>query len=775
MIDRFFSWFVRHRLATALLLLVMTSAAVAGIAQLRTDDRVRDLLKSDEGDYPRLQEFIASFGADDNEVLVVLEADEILTAPRIRQLRRFVDDVKQSPGVDSVYSILDARRRRSVGRVLPLLVPQGGDAERLERARREAQEHPLVAGQLLSEDGKVTLVVIRLAGQSLEIRDMNARLTNLRRLMDHLEANSDLRARMTGIPALRVEIVSRIQRNQLAFTGTTLLLSGLAAMWLFRRPAAVAIAGAGPVLGLFWTMGLLGWTGQPMTPITSIVPPLVLVIGFTDSIHMVFEMRCALAAGATRFEAALEAVHHLWKPCGFTAATTAFGFGSLMMTDLEAIRSFGAACAVGAACTYLAVMIFTPLLATTRLAERMVDARTREGRPLWIDSAIARLMVFLQRHARPVSVTGLVLMALGAPCWFFLRADNRVGEFLPPDSPAYQALRRCEEAFGGALFVHVVVDWPQGETWDSPSVRECLAEVHQMFQEEPTTSYPVSFLSVLQSLPGDANDMAEKRRWLEAAPEEALRRFVRLDQRRAAVTAHVHDLGGAAHEPHFRRIEQQLAEMAQRRPGFQLWLTGTSVVSYRTANHMIEQLAPGLGVAALLVFVSMALLFGSVRLGLISLVCNSLPLIGASAFLVLFRMPLQYTSVMVFSVCIALAADDTVHFLSRFRRELKHLDRDTVVRRTMAHVGSALVVTTLILLSGFVSLLLADMPPIRLFGGLSCLVLLLAIAAELLLLPALLFWQGPQRKTMPDDPTSAVLPSASDHQEVSAIPAAPPP
>jgi predicted RND superfamily exporter protein len=254
-------------------------------------------------------------------------------------------------------------------------------------------------------------------------------------------------------------------------------------------------------------------------------------------------------------------------------------------------------------------------------------------------------------------------------------------------------------------------------------------------------------LSVLQSLPGAEDDWAEKRRWLAAAPPEALRRFVRTDQRRAAVTAHVRDLGGAAHEPHFQEIEQRLAALEQKHAGFHLWLTGSAVVSYRTANHMIEQLAPGLGIAAVLIFVSMALLFGSVRLGLISLVCNSLPLIGASAFLAAFEQPLQYTTVMVFSVCIALAADDTIHFLSRFRRELRHSDRDAVVFHTMAHVGSALVVTTLVLLSGFVSLLLADMPPIRLFGGLSCLVLLLALGAELILLPALLFWQGPQRKT----------------------------
>lgn len=773
MIDRFFTWLVQHRRWTVLLLTAVTIAAIAGILQLRTDDRVRDLLKSDHGDYPRLQEFIASFGGDDNECLVTLEAEEVLSAPRIVKLERFVEDLKRLDGVESVYSLLDARRQRNIGRLLPLLVPRDGDPNRLARARREVQEHPLVAGQLLSEDGKVTMVAVALTGQSLDVRVLEERLAAIKGLTERLEAESDFRVRTTGIPALRVEIVSRIERNQIVFTAITLVLSGLAAIWLFRRPAAVIVTAAGPALGLLWTMGLLGWIGQPITPVTSILPPLVLVIGFTDSIHMVYEIRCALAAGKPRKQAALEAVHALWKPCGFTAVTTGFGFGSLLLTDLEAIRSFGMACAMGTTCTYVAVMIFTPLLATTPLAERMVDQRAREGRPLWVDAALSRLMMFIQRHARPIAIAGLLISVLGAPCWFWLRADNRVGEFLPHESSAYQALVQCEEAFGGGLFLHVVVDWPEGTTLKSPSVRQCLADVHRVFDEEPTTRNPVSLLSVLQSLPGAEDDWKEKWRWLKEAPEESLQRFARTDQRRAAVTAHIRDLGGAAHEPHFRHIEQRLAALEQKYPGFKLWLTGSAVVSYRTANHMIEQLAPSLGLAAMLIFVSMALLFGSLRLGLISLVCNSLPLIGASAFLVVSRQPLQYTSVMVFSVCIALAADDTIHFLSHFRRGLKHADRDTVVMQTMAHVGSALVVTTLILLSGFVSLLLADMPPIRLFGGLSCLVLILAMVAELLLLPALLFWLGPQRETQSAENSSAVAVPSVSHHDSPSLPAVP--
>ncbi len=102
MIDRFFTWFVQHRRWTMLLLAAATIAAIAGILQLRTDDRVRDLLKSDSGDYPRLQEFIASFGGDDNECLIVLEAEEILSAPRIVRLQRFVEDLKRLDGVESV-------------------------------------------------------------------------------------------------------------------------------------------------------------------------------------------------------------------------------------------------------------------------------------------------------------------------------------------------------------------------------------------------------------------------------------------------------------------------------------------------------------------------------------------------------------------------------------------------------------------------------------------------------------------------------------------------
>jgi predicted RND superfamily exporter protein len=143
--------------------------------------------------------------------------------------------------------------------------------------------------------------------------------------------------------------------------------------------------------------------------------------------------------------------------------------------------------------------------------------------------------------------------------------------------------------------------------------------------------------------------------------------------------------------------------------------------------------------AALAIFGSIAIGFRSIRLAAISVTPNIFPLVAISAILVVTGRPLQMTSVMVFSICLGIAVDDTIHFLNRFRRELV-IDGDVraAIRRSFLAVGSAVFTTTLVLLVGFGSVLTSSMPSSRLFAGLSCAGYAMAIAGDLVMLPALL-------------------------------------
>jgi len=150
-------------------------------------------------------------------------------------------------------------------------------------------------------------------------------------------------------------------------------------------------------------------------------------------------------------------------------------------------------------------------------------------------------------------------------------------------------------------------------------------------------------------------------------------------------------------------------------------------------------LLTGLALELIVIGAVISLALRSLRLGAISLPSNVFPLLATAAALVMLGWPLQYASVLAFNICLGIAVDDTVHFLSRFRRELAASgDRHVAVRKSFNAVGPVMVTQTILMISGFGAGMFCSIPTIRAFSACSCAALLLALASEMLIMPALL-------------------------------------
>jgi predicted RND superfamily exporter protein len=158
---------------------------------------------------------------------------------------------------------------------------------------------------------------------------------------------------------------------------------------------------------------------------------------------------------------------------------------------------------------------------------------------------------------------------------------------------------------------------------------------------------------------------------------------------------------------------------------------------------MITDLGKSLTVAAAIMFGMMWIGFGSLRLALVSIVPNAFPLLTTAALIVLSGRWLEMGSVIVFSIALGIAVDDTIHFLARFKREMRHgPDPPAAIARTMGGVGVALVTTTVLLLAGHAAVLCSVLPVTKVFGGFACAAIVSALVGDLVILPAMLacFW-----------------------------------
>jgi hypothetical protein len=727
--------FARHRLLVALFVVAMTALAGWGISRLEFDDVPRDVFRTAGEDYATLRRFFKDFESDDSDCLLVIEAADVFTRPAVGALRSLVAQVKQIEGIRSVRSLADVvvfdRRLR------PLLPPDDAPAGAFGEARRRALANPLARGQVVSEDGRTALVIARLESDRAGVDQIKPVIQKLNQAARAISRGSQLQVRLTGVPPIRVEIYDMVRRETRRFVVIGVALAFSMALFLFRQFWAAVIVACGPILASFWTLGVMGLVGERLNVINTVLPTLILVVGFADAMHLMMDIRHSLADGISPLDSASSAIGHLLVACLLTSGTTAIGFGALALAEVEVIRRFGLAAAGGCLLSLIAVMTVVPLLASTRLGHRVRAAHSQ-------DFVVRNFHVFergldwIMRHAKAVTAGGTLVVLILSTSMFWLVPDNRLVEMIPRGNDSYRALRHLDQALGGSLSIFVVVEWDKGLTLASREVLAGIAQVEACLRAKPQLHYPLSVLDLLQALPG-SGDLSARVAVLGLVPQDILHRYVRSDTRRALVVARLADIGSSKSRPLFDEIDHDLATLGRQFPGLRFALTGTTVVGARNVHKMIESLNQSLVGAALAIFGSIAIGFRSALLAGISVLPNVFPMVATASALVLTGRPLQMTSVMVFSICLGIAVDDTIHFLNRFGRELA-IDGDVrgAIKRTYYAVGSAVITTTLVLVTGFGSVLTSQMPSSRLFGWLSCTAFSTAIMGDLFLLPALL-------------------------------------
>jgi predicted RND superfamily exporter protein len=621
---------------------------------------------------------------------------------------------------------------------MPLEEGEELSAERAERARKDALIHPAGVGHFLSADAKTTMIAVRLKGDNLEVPQLAPVVEKVRQTASAILSPAGLRLRTAGHPSIRIDLLATLRSEVLKFALLSAAVSSVIALLIFRTPLAVLIAVAGPSMGVVWTLGLMGWLDIKIDVLSVVLPTLLFVVGFTDSVHLISELQVSLDHGHTGVAAAKEAVGHVGPACLLTAITTMAGFGSLAVARLDCIQHFGLTCALGTAVMFLAVQLVVPAMGASRLGAGLKSRLRTDGSRIFAQF-LERSYGLMLLYPRPVAVASVLFTMVCFGTSLRLRSDQRWTESLPETSESTQVTADSDRLFGGSMFAFVAVEWPEGMDLGSREVLQVLQEVHAASEGLEILRGPLSALTLLESTRRPNDQLSDQVRHLRRAPPALLSRFVRFDLRKAAVSLHAPDVGAARLAPDFARLDQRLSQVKVQHPDFDLRLTGTVVVAARNVNQMIRDLAWSLTFASTLIFVIITALFRSLSFGLLSIVPNILPQAITASLLVVLGQPLTMTAVLSFSLCLGLSVDDTVHFLMRFGTEKQRQGTlRAAVMRTFQAVGGVMISTSLVLIGGFLAMLASQMPSVRMFAVLCCTTLVAAILGDLVMLPSLI-------------------------------------
>ena len=358
----------------------------------------------------------------------------------------------------------------------------------------------------------------------------------------------------------------------------------------------------------------------------------------------------------------------------------------------------------------------------------MVDNHLQRIGP-WIGGVV--------RNAKAISYGGIALSFVLFLVAMTLHPDDRKSNSLPSGGPEQLALAHLDRTMGGLDVCRINLNWSDSAT-TSEQVIQIIAEMDVMLNQEPLIGHPLSICRVLDALPGEGSSV-EKVSMIELLPPPLKLALFDPDQKKATITFRVQDLGSAAYLKVFERMESFLGEIHTTNPDFHFSLSGDAISRWKNLFQIVADLSTSLGTASIVIFVVLGIAYRSIRIGLISIIPNLLPLAVAASWMAVTGQPLEVVSVCAFTICIGIAVDDTIHFLSRYREEqLVHLDRRKAIEEAFQGVGTGMIMTTMVLVAGFSSVLISETRDHRIFASLSIITLATALLCDLFLLPALL-------------------------------------
>lgn len=673
------------------------------------------------------------------DLVVVATSDDFFTNAGASAMRAVVQALEDEPTVDNVLWLDRAPPLNIFGLQEPIFPRSDASSDRFEAAKKKAQEHPLIVGQLMSADAKTLLLLVRL--DWLQVRsdaDCTDRIKQLAVEAASKFPDAKINFQLTGDVPMNLSILSTQRANQLKYQLIGYGMIVLLALILFRGISAVVITAMGPVLGVFWTLGALRYLDLQDNPFNDVVLPIMIsLIGFTDGVHMMVQIRKQRAVGLTPVAATKKGLHDVGAACLLTLFTTSLGFASLGWAHHRIVREFGWCCVLGIGILFMAVVGVIPLLAASRFGRNLHIGHDRSivDRNL---NKISFVIDFVIRHARFVSYLGITLTLGLAATALCLRPDDRLANALPAGSEPQRAMEHLDKVLGGLQMSEVRVQWKETVPPDDPEIFLIVSQIQDMLAAQPLIGHPLSITRLISALPGDG-PVLERISTLELLPPPLKNNYYEPEDRLARLTFRVQDQGIATYDSVFKLLEQQLEALQKQHPNFVLELTGRSVNRWRTLYQIVVDLGGSLGGEAIIILVLLAIAYRSLRLGLIAFVPNIFPLAVTGAVLVFLKQPLELVSVCAFTVCLGIAVDDTIHFLTRYKEELATgLDEVAAVRKAFTGVGTGMIMTTIVLVAGFSTVLMSEVRDHRVFCSMGALTLIAALFGDILLLPALL-------------------------------------
>ena len=760
--DYIASRILRNRVFLLVLVLLFTIFMSFQWKNMRFTFTEANLLPDDHEVNIQYKSFLDKFGEEGNLVVLGFKDKNFFTEKNIRAWEKFVADIKKDKAVELTLSIEDLKvlSKDTIAQKFKLVPFINNDS--ISDAYLKAKEKefyndlPFYEGMLFNkETGAVRFAIY----MDKKIVNTKARKDFIEKYLSDekiaaFEKETGIDLRVSGMPYIRTLNAKSIIDEIGLFVGAALGITSLLFFFFFRSVRATLISMFVVVIGVMWSFGTLGLLNYEITVLTAIIPPLIIVIGIPNCIFLINKYQQEIKNHGNKAKSLQRVISKVGNATLLTNLTTAAGFGTFIFTDSTLLKEFGIVASLNIVFLFFLCLIIIPIVYSYMPAPK--EKHLAHLGKNYMASFINWIENTIRHHRVAVFSTAIGLLVLGIIGIYQIKVSGSIIEDMPKKTGFYKDILFYEKEFDGVMPLEIVINTKRPKGALKSVTLKRIEELQETIEEIPELSKPVSIVNLVKyskqayyngnpefyELPTKQEEafiLSYIKNSTKKGNENMLKSYVDSTGQYARITTFMRDIGTDKMEKIEERLQDKINHIFPKER-YEVSLTGKAYVFEKGTHYLIGNLVQSLLFAIVLIALLMAYMFRSFKMILISLLPNILPLVITAGLMGFLGIPIKPSTILVFSIAFGISVDDTIHFLAKYRQELK--GNDWKIKRsvynTLKEAGISMFYTSVVLFFGFSVFTLSSFGGTVALGGLVATTLLFAMLSNLIVLPALL-------------------------------------
>ena len=771
------------RIPIIIFIVLVTAALGSQLGNLKLSYDYANLLPPEDQANLDYLEFKELFSNDGNVLVIGCDDPKLLEIENYKKWYKLGSDIKTvqikrpelidgKPSdvyyslVDSVFSTLrsftlkkDTAEKKFN---FELIAKKGPSTQKeLDSLMTEMKNLPFYEDILWKDSSSTTMIMAFVNSEIFNSKFRAGAVDEIVALADKFTAETGVKTYVSGLPFIRDQMTAKVKAELRLFIFLSALITAILLLLFFKDLMLTAVCLVVVAIGVVWSLGIVALFGFEISILMALIPSLIIIIGITNCVYLINKYHAEYKKHGNKILALQRVVTKIGSATFLTNFTTAMGFGTFVFTYSDILKEFGIIASIN-----IIIMFALSILTIIIVYSYLPPPSRRQVRHLnrrWVHSVVEVLVNIVSTKRRVVYFILVAIVISGFVGVSLMTSTGNVVDDLPDQDRVITDLKFFEEQYKGILPLEIVIKskikGKQGQLTKPKNLKK-ISKLQKKLEKYPEISRSISIADVAKFIKqayfdGDARKYAlintsnpkeraidsyfkgEKMNSYGSADDKSA--FIDSTFKKSRISANVADIGTIEMK---RLIEQIEAEIDTIFPAekYDTSLTGTSVAFTKGSDYMVSNLAMSLIIAIIFVALLMSVLFRSVRMVLISLVPNLIPLLLTAAIMGYSGIPIKPSTILVFSIAFGISVDDTIHYLAKFRQELRSNDwqiREAVIK-AVRETGVSMMYTSIILFFGFAIFIASEFEGTRALGILVSVTLLVAMFSNLVLLPTLL-------------------------------------